>query len=425
MTTLREILNDDVFKQVFKISDEEAKKSFIELLTLYEGFEEVHPNSNVAEKLNSEFESVQDFNQKVLQKIYQKIRPKKLDNAGLVERKDMQNPSDLINKISQFDLAVMLEKLGVFEERKPPILQNNVRIILNGATQLGCQQRIDSVKNFIDQGLIPQTAVIDLATGNRDLWPDGIGGNDSSNYQPDQMLTTLLAEKTAKSATEITQIIFDERAKLVGLTISTLSPDQKSDLRSNIIENLKSEFVKSNAEFVWPQESEMFFRLTRKNFSQMKVVTHGGAADQNQGRATGITGLRKVALDLIEEVKNGELNGDVNLAVIAGDGHALRFSAILSDEIAQAAKAENISVANKFSFYPAGPSFSKNSFVIAQNNSLQNVAQNLLNLIESSLGVINHEMTRRVEIKREEPSASMQTSTAQQVQKSSDQNLNR
>lgn len=411
MTTLREILEDDIFKKSFKTSDEESKKELIKLLGLYGGFSEegqsvILDENTITEKLNSdEFISAQDFNQKVLQKIYQKIRPAKSDGVGLVERKDMQNPQGVIENISQFNLAESLERLGIFEEKKPPVLERSVRIILNGATQVGCQERIDSVKGFIGQGLIPETAIIDLATGTRDLWPDGIGSNDSGSYQPDSMLTTLLSERTRKSVEEITRIIFDERAKLVGnyqtenpqLTISTLSSQQKADLRKNITESLKSEFVKSNPEFAWPQESDMFLRLAQENFPQMQVVVHGGAADPTQGRATGATGLKKVALDLIEEVKSGELNGNANLAVIAGGGHALRFSAILSDEITSAAK-DIPEAINNFAFHPAGPSFSKNTFVIAQNNSSQNVAQNLLNLTEANFGAINHEMSRRMAI---------------------------
>ena len=186
MTKLSDILNDDIFQKSFQISDEDSKRSLVQLLALYGGFEEersvILTPEKIDEKLNSEFDSVQDFNQKILQKIYQKIRPRKSDGNGLVERKDMANPEGLIENISQLDLVALLEKLGTFEEKKPPVLENNVRIILNGATQLGCQDRINSVKSFIEQGLIPKNAVIDLATGPRDLWPDGIG-NDSSSYQ--------------------------------------------------------------------------------------------------------------------------------------------------------------------------------------------------------------------------------------------------
>ena len=276
---------------------------------MYGGFEEersvILAPEQIDEKLNSEFDSVQDFNQKVLQKIYQKIRPRKSDGTGLVERKDMANPEGLIENISQLDLVELLEKFGAFEERKPPVLENNVRIILNGATQFGCQERIDSVKSFIEQGLIPENAAIDLATGSRDLWPDGIG-NDSSSYQPDSMLTILLAERTGKSPEEIVQNISDKRSALISayqednsqlkassssLAVSSLLPKQKSDLRANITKNLKSEFLELNPDFVWPQESDMFFRLAQENFPGMPVIVHGGAADRNQGRATGVTGL--------------------------------------------------------------------------------------------------------------------------------------
>jgi hypothetical protein len=121
MTKLSEILNDDIFQKSFKIFDEDSKRSLVQLLALYGGFEEersvILTPEKIDEKLNSEFDSVQDFNQKVLQKIYQKIRPRKSDGTGLVERKDMANPEGLIENISQLDLVELLEKFGAFEEK--------------------------------------------------------------------------------------------------------------------------------------------------------------------------------------------------------------------------------------------------------------------------------------------------------------------
>jgi hypothetical protein len=244
-----------------------------------------------------------------------------------------------------------------------------------------------------------------LATGVRDLWPDGIG-NDSSSYQPDSMLTILLAERTGKSPEEIVQNISDKRSALISayqednsqltassssLAVSSLSPKQKSDLRANITKNLKSEFLELNPDFVWPQESDMFFRLAQENFPGMSVIVHGGAADRNQGRATGVTGLKKVAVDLIEEVARRQPSSEISLAVIAGSGHAPRFSAILRDEIKAAGNSKDILDATEiFTFYPVGPSPDRDSFAASNNN----VGQNLLNFIEANLGAINHELNR-------------------------------
>ncbi len=323
----------------------------------------------------------------------------------MVERKDMQNPVGLVENISRFDLVQLLEKLGIFEEKKPPVLDGNIRIILNGTTQYGCRERIKSVKDFIEQGLIPENVVIDLVTGSRDLWPDGIGGNDSSEYKPDEMLSILLAQRVRKSVEEITQAIAKQREELIKkyqkddleLTIDNLSSNQKSDLRFDIIKNLKSEFIKLDPEFVWPQESDMFFRLAQENFPSMKVIVHNGVADQNQGRATGVTGLREVALDLMKEIRNNELAGNINLLVIADEGHVQRFSAILFDEIKNAANANNTpDLINSFAFYPSGPSFPKGAFIVSANNLVQNVSRNLLSLVEANFGAINHEMTRNI-----------------------------
>ena len=109
------------------------------------------------------------------------------------------------------------------------------------------------------------------------------------------------------------------------------------------------------------------------------------------------------------------------MVVIAGGGHASRFSAILSDEITTAGNNQNIPGAvNIFAFYPVGPSPDRNSFAVTENNLPQNVAQNLLNLTEANSGAINHQLSRVIEV-GQEPAALTRTSSSEKLQ---EENLN-
>ena len=145
----------------------------------------------------------------------------------------------------------------------------------------------------------------------------------------------------------------------------------------------------------------MLLVSAKENFSEELIINHRGFVDEKQGRTTGLTGLKKVAHDLIEEFTKSKPNGEVNLVVIAGGGHALRFSAILRDEIQEINKIQTAgNEVNNFNFYPAGSAPEKSSLTCAQDKEPKDVATNLLNLIEANLGGINYQLSRVVDLEK-------------------------
>lgn len=421
---LRDILDNPIFNSL-ELLDDEAKQAFIKLLGLYGAFRrdnnsEILSLADQQAKLELEFESLSDFNQRVLQKLYQNIRPFRSE-GGLVERKDMQNPNLLAENFAAADVIEIVSKIGVLKEKFPPKFGQdaNVRIILNGATQFGCQERINYVKEcFRLEILDPENTLIDLATGERNLWPDGFDVEDAGLYRPDAILLELLESKTGRDQLELitlisvtrTQIIAELLPHIENPGLADLDAKQKAKLRVETISRLDEQFKQQDENFVWPQESEMFLELSRREFAEFgigfeKIIVHGGVADQFQGRATGITGLKKVAFDLQREEP-------ASLVVVAGGGHAPRFSSILTEELAA------LNAAAQFSLYPVGPSFAEKDFSVGNAGSMQN----LLNTLEVNLGSINFQVEKslREEVKISgEVSSSFRQEVTEMEQKAS------
>lgn len=372
------------------------------MLGLYGGF---HPNidseilttERIADILETNYDSVTALNDSILQRVYGRIRPK-LEDGKQVERKDMSNPKGLSENLNSTDLATYLLHLGVLTDRFPQALDNhqNIRFVINGATQLGCEQRINFVTKYLQNNtyLDFSKIKIDLATGERKLWPDGIG---TETKKPDALLVSLLAARTKKSDTEITEIICSLRKKAISeitgnseYDVDSFDPKQNSNLRGLLIQSIDSYFKSLDENFQYPDESEMFDLLAKNKLTPLgidfhNIITHGGQADPKQGRATGRTGLKALANNLNNESGSSVLD-KAELIVVAGLSHAFRFTSILTEELQQ------LGCSHQFNLQPAGPAFKTEDFRNAQ------AAQNLLNLTEAILGAVNFEIEKQKRI---------------------------
>ncbi len=223
METISDLLNKKQLEAGFNFEKEGVKVAFIKYLGLFGAFREDSKSEIIDDaKVNqilSEESTLEQFNQKYLQKIYQHIRPAK-EGGDLVERRDMRTPEGLAENISQINLANLMAEFGAFEESKlpPDLSEKQLRIVINGATQKGCQNRINYVKGLIEK-LVSQDVnvseiIIDLATGVRDLWPDNIGEENWQQNAPDAMLVDLLVQKTDKDSQTIIQDIVNKRKEV-------------------------------------------------------------------------------------------------------------------------------------------------------------------------------------------------------------------